>query len=113
MGFTAVDGIFAFVWFVGGFVVFQTRGASKTILGVIGGLVSLYSLISLVYSGATIWVIASSIVINKITGVFTDAFYLLGANISRGEVMGRWSVRKISLYIAIIGILVYLTYALS
>ena len=113
MGFTPGDAVFALVWLICGLVVFQTRGASKTILGVIGSLVSLYSFVSLLYSGATIWVIAGSVVINKITGVFTGAFYLLGANISRGEVMGRWSISKIGVYLVIIAAWISLTYALS
>ena len=95
MMFTQTDILYAVIWFLCGLVVFQTRGASKTILAIIGGVITGMSIVSLWLTKEPFYVILGFIVMNKVTGIFTDAFYFLGANISRGQVMNRWSVNRI------------------
>ena len=113
MALTLGDVVFALIWFFCGVIVFQTRGKSKEVLAIIGTIIMIASIISLLLSGAQLYVIIGSVVINKITGVFTDAFYFLGANISRGRVMNRWSVESFLIYIVIIGVWLYFIYYLS
>ena len=99
------DCLFALGWFVAGLFVFQTRGKSKKFLYVVGFFVSIFSFVWLVLSKAAFFTIMGFVVMNKITGIFTDGFYYIGANISRGEVMGKWSSRRIAFNALIIIIL--------
>jgi len=93
-----VDWIWCVVWLAAGLVVFQTRGKSKHIIGAFSVGFSVFSGILLLKSGSLVFIIGS-IVMNKITGIFTSLFYYFGANISRYERFHETS-NRIYLYLA-------------
>jgi len=103
---SVTDLFWAIFWFVSGCFVFQIYGL-KSILDFISATVSVLSLITLVFKPDPLTEIFLSISLGYITGLFTTAIYLIGANISRYEKFHKMSPRII-LYILCIPIWIVL-----
>ena len=109
---SSIDIFWIVMWFFAGLIVFETRGESKHIITLIGGIFSAISLISIFSDHSSPDTILLSIGLSRVAGTLTFLSYLIGANISRCNRFGSMSPRII-LYIILFILLWFILSGIS